>query len=196
MKKGLVWLLSAFLFLITSPVFALYDISKTGQQTSYLGSDDGNLELGQEIPTPRFIDNDDGTITDELTGLIWIKDNYCANQFISGASSNKWQDAFSFVNALNNKTLVEPCEGYEWQFNDWRVPNIRELQSLVKYGMDNDTSILTWLLLPGNESTGFTNTTLAVNPIWSSSTDASVTENAWAINLDNGQILSLNKSGN
>jgi hypothetical protein len=31
------------------------------------------LLLGKPIPDPRFVDNQDGTVTDSLTGLIWLK---------------------------------------------------------------------------------------------------------------------------
>src|SRR5687767_11471147 len=33
--------------------------------------DDGALQKGVDLPTPRFIDKGDGTIKDKLTGLIW-----------------------------------------------------------------------------------------------------------------------------
>ena len=49
-------------------------LSKTGQTTSYATGDDGDLQVGIELPEPRFYDNQDGTITDALTGLIWLKD--------------------------------------------------------------------------------------------------------------------------
>lgn len=45
-------------------------LPKTGQTTNYATGDDGDLEKGTSWPSPRFIDNSDGTITDNLTGLI------------------------------------------------------------------------------------------------------------------------------
>ena len=47
-------------------------LSKTGQATSWGAGDDGDLEGGVAWPNPRFADNGDGTITDNLTGLIWL----------------------------------------------------------------------------------------------------------------------------
>ena len=33
-------------------------------------------------PSPRFIDNLDGTVTDDLTGLMWLKDTNCINDAV------------------------------------------------------------------------------------------------------------------
>ena len=38
---------------------------------------DGALQKGVELPTPRFSDKSDGTIKDNLTGLIWLKNANC-----------------------------------------------------------------------------------------------------------------------
>jgi len=35
---------------------------------------DGEYRAGTAWPTPRFNDNYDGTVTDRLTGLVWVKD--------------------------------------------------------------------------------------------------------------------------
>lgn len=48
-------------------------VPKTGQTTSFAPRDDGGLEKGVAWPNPRFTDNSNGTITDNLTGLIWLK---------------------------------------------------------------------------------------------------------------------------
>ena len=50
------------------------DIPKTGQTLIYASGDDGNIQAGIEWPAPRFTDNGDGTVTDSLTGLMWLKD--------------------------------------------------------------------------------------------------------------------------
>jgi hypothetical protein len=44
----------------------LIDCEGTGQ--------DGGYQKGVEWPEPRFSDHDDGTVTDNLTGLMWFKD--------------------------------------------------------------------------------------------------------------------------
>ena len=51
-------------------------VPKTGQLTSYGNRDDGELQMGVVWPDPRFTDNFDGTVTDDLTGLIWLRDSF------------------------------------------------------------------------------------------------------------------------
>src|SRR5215831_9628931 len=52
-------------------------VPRTGQTTSYAARDDGALQKGVALPTPRFTNNNNGTITDNLTGLIWLKNANC-----------------------------------------------------------------------------------------------------------------------
>ncbi len=52
-------------------------VPKTGMTTSYRTGDDGDLERGVALVTPRFTDNGDGTVTDNQTGLIWLKNANC-----------------------------------------------------------------------------------------------------------------------
>ena len=52
-------------------------VPKTGQTTSFVTGEDGDLRERRAAANPRFIDNGDGTITDNLTGLIWLKNARC-----------------------------------------------------------------------------------------------------------------------
>ena len=77
-----------------------------------------------------FIDNGDGTVTDSNTGLTWLKDAGCA--FLN-ASNTQWEQALDKVNNLaadnpNNCGLSDGSEA-----GDWRLPNRRELWSLIDY---------------------------------------------------------------
>jgi hypothetical protein len=47
-------------------------LPKTGQTTSYQDYDDGYYEKGS-ASSPQFVDNGDGTISDRITGLMWVK---------------------------------------------------------------------------------------------------------------------------
>ena len=47
-------------------------VPATGQTDSVAAGDDGDLQKGVPWPDPRFTDNGDGTVTDHLTGLIWL----------------------------------------------------------------------------------------------------------------------------
>jgi hypothetical protein len=69
---------------------------------------------GETYGENAFIDNGDGTVTDNATGLMW-------QQADDGATRN-WEDALAYAESL---TLA----GYD----DWRLPNDKELQSIVEY---------------------------------------------------------------
>ncbi len=72
----------------------------------------------------EFTANGDGTITDNATGLMWSQDD-------SGAGMN-WEDALAWVEQKNAENYL----GY----SDWRLPNAKELQSIVDYGRSPDTT--------------------------------------------------------
>ena len=96
-------------------------LPQTGQTRSYATGDDGDLQKGATLPSPRFTDNGDGTVNDNLTGLIWLKDANCFGQ-------KDWTTALSDANSLSNGTcgLTDGSSA-----GDWRLPNRVELTSLV-----------------------------------------------------------------
>ncbi|MBC8029076.1 MAG: DUF1566 domain-containing protein [Pyrinomonadaceae bacterium] len=109
-------------------------IARTGQEECY-GPDgrpieckgtgqDGAIRAGVPWPDPRFTDNSDGTVTDHLTGLIWLKDG---NAF----GTRTWHQALEDCNSLftGNCGLTDGSKE-----GDWRLPNINELRSLEDYG--------------------------------------------------------------
>lgn len=69
----------------------------------------------------RFVDNGDGTIIDEATGLMW--------QQADNGTTYDWEGALYYAEEL---TLA----GYD----DWRLPNAKELQSIVDYTRSPGTS--------------------------------------------------------
>ena len=69
---------------------------------------------GDDYAVNDFVDNGDGTITDNATGLMWAQDD-------SGAGLD-WESALAYADSSS-------YAGYD----DWRVPNIKELQSIVDY---------------------------------------------------------------
>ena len=99
-------------------------VPQTGQTSLYHEGDDGDLQMGVQWPDPRFTDNGDGTVTDHLTGLIWLKN---ANCFGAG---NSWYSALDACNELADGDC-----GLSDGSNpgDWRLPNVRELFSLIDH---------------------------------------------------------------
>jgi hypothetical protein len=101
-------------------------VPKTGQMQSYATGDDGDLHKGVASPTPRFTDNGNGTVTDNLTGLIWLKN---ANAF----GMKTWADAMTTANGLKSGDAGTGLTDGS-KAGDWRLPNVREFQSLLDYG--------------------------------------------------------------
>ena len=71
-----------------------------------------------------FLDNGEGTITDRATGLVWSKND-------SGKGMN-WENALAWVQAKNTEKFLG--------FSDWRLPSVKELQSIVDYTRSPDTT--------------------------------------------------------
>ena len=102
-----------------------------GSEVSCLGTGhDGELLSGAEWPVPRFPDNADGTVTDNLSGLVWLENADCAG--IPG-----WVDALTFGDVLyDGSTLVggSDCNLDDGsKQGDWRLPSLWELMSLLDH---------------------------------------------------------------
>jgi hypothetical protein len=142
-------------------------VPKTGQTTPYAAGDDGTLQNGVAWPTPRFTDHGNGTVTDNLTRLIWLKN---ANAF----GEKNWADALSAANGLHDGVagLTDGSVA-----GDWRLPNLRELQSLIDYGRYGPA-------LPA----GHPFTSAQSSYYWSSSTYAGFTTYAWGVYFYDGGV--------
>ncbi|WP_022853277.1 Lcl C-terminal domain-containing protein [Thermodesulfatator atlanticus] len=79
---------------------------------------DGEFQYGKRSPSPRFVTNGE-VLKDLFTGLYWTK-----SADLAGLVS--WQEALEFIKNLNKGNFLG--------FSDWRLPNIRELESLIDYG--------------------------------------------------------------
>ena len=157
-------------------VYPLAGAPRTGQIISYTVGDDGDLKRGVAWPNPRFTDNGNGTVTDNLTGLIWLTNANCA-----GATRN-WATALSDVGQLNtdgtmNSNNCGDISNSGSHQTDWRLPNLREQQSLIDYGHLNPA------LPSGHPFTG-----VQSNYYWTSTTDASNTSYAWGVYLYYGVV--------
>jgi hypothetical protein len=110
-----------------------------------------------------FTDNGDGTITDNKTGLMWMKE--------TADNTMTWKDAFSY------------CENLDYAgYSDWRLPNIKELGSIVDYSAYN----------PAIDTNFFPDTMSSY--YWSSTTGSNDTDNAWLVYFYNGDDCDYYKS--
>jgi hypothetical protein len=145
--------------------FSLFGLPKTGQTTEYRAGDDGTYEKGWQ--GTRFTDNGDGTITDNATGLMWAKDGNGAG--CNNGATLTWNNAIDWAEGLTFAT-----------YSDWRLPNVKELQSIADYGRIN----------PAIDPV-FTNT--QSDYYWSSTTNSVFTGLAWRVRFTNGLVDVGNK---
>lgn len=111
----------------------------------------------------NFVDNGNGTVTDKTTGLMW--------QQATATGTYKWDQALDYCETLSLGGRT-----------DWRLPNIKELRSLVDYST-YDPAVNT-IFSPDTNSSNY----------WSSTTGADDTGRAWRINFNNGNDSCSSKS--
>lgn len=161
-------------------VDSIVHLAQTGQVASYAPGDDGGLQAGATWPSPRFTLNECGTpadatddvITDQLTGLMWVRNH-------GGSTTRTWQGSLDYANALSL------CG-----FDDWRLANVNELESLVVKAAESG---FTWLARQGfivSQASFWASTTLALHPDRAWNVDVfggvgeyrkTATSSAWAV---------------
>jgi hypothetical protein len=180
-------------------------VPRTGQVTCYDTSgatvncagtgQDGELQEGVAWPNPRFTDNGNGTITDNLTGLIWLKNANCPPIGIIN-----WATALAYVVSLNTDGTMngnncgDTSNGGNHQ-TDWRLPNIRELFSLVDFAFHGPalSNAAGTGQATGNDP--FTNFA-APTYHYSSTTFESAPTIVWAVQFSEGRTDFAGKTGN
>jgi hypothetical protein len=135
MKNSFKCFIASFLAALTSvSTFGQpYRIVGTGQTNSYNNSNiislptDGQSFFGQNSNypgyTPTYTDNGDGTITDNVSGLMWEK---TTDKNADGIIN--YYDKMTYANALSGASSCN-TGGY----SDWRLPSIKEQYSLIMY---------------------------------------------------------------
>jgi len=152
-------------------------LPKTGQTTCFNAAggaigcagtgQDGELQAGIAAPNPRFVvDGTGNCVTDNLTGLMWTRN---ANL---PAGTRTWQQVLDFAK------LLDLCG-----FTDWRLPNRRELRSLVNYGVSDNAALL--------NTQGFTG--VQAGFYWTSSSLAAGASKAWVV-IMRGDVSSQAKN--
>ena len=114
----------------------------------------------------RFVDNGDGTVTDSCTGLMWQKNTADVDgngTVTEGTDTTSWCNAIAY------------CEDLVFAgHDDWRLPNLRELQSLVDYGRFSPSIDPVF----GAFSSAY----------WSSTSDAEIPADAWFVHFSVGIV--------
>ena len=133
----------------------LPDTSQAISTTTTFGEDSDYTTAPAANPQ-SFTDNGDGTITDNVTGLMWQK---------ADAGEMTWE------NAVNNAS-AQSTGGY----SDWRLPNPHELMSLFNYETGN----------PAMNATYFPPASPSAEYWWSRDVFGSSTTNVWCVNSGGG----------
>ena len=124
---------------------------------------DAEGRRGRGWPVPRFEAGGD-TVQDRLTGLTWTRDASPAEFPL------RWQEALDFVAGLNRRAA--------FGFSDWRLPNRRELRSLISHQTRRPA-------LPAGHP--FVN--VFAGWYWSATTAAISPGHAWYVDLDGGRMF-------
>jgi hypothetical protein len=154
-------------------------VPDTGQTTSYSAGDDADwaATVGVDWPSPRFTDNGDGTVTDNLTGLIWMQWANCLDY-----GDGDWYHAmWAAQNLMDGR-----CGLQDYSFlGDWRLPNVRELHSLIDFSQIDHA-------LPSGHP--FIDVPELAAYYWSSTTVASDPGAAWIVHMNTGWAMYQHKS--
>lgn len=121
-------------------------------------------------PDSQLQDNGDGTITDRKTGLIWKQ---CVEGLSGPDCASGTAEHLTWPQALQRAQTVNRSGGFAG-FSDWRVPNFKELSSLVEHQCAE----------PAINLTRFPNT--GSGAVWSSSAVAPANAIVWGVNFDSG----------
>lgn len=142
----------------------------------------GDDSRGLPWPNPRFTINDNGTVTDNQTGLIWLRDASCSD--LEGTEGKAtWEAAKTAVQALANGTCGLNDNSAA---GDWYLPSVRELHSLIHFGVQQPA-------LPNTAGTGqWTNNNpfkeVKSEQYWSITPKIDDDNAAWYVNIGNGQV--------
>jgi hypothetical protein len=162
-------------FIAYGPTDKVASLPRTGQTISYAAGDDAAAAKGVAWPGGRFIDYANGTVTDQLSGLIWLKNAGCL-------APTDWAGALAAANTLASGACGLSDGSTAGQ---WRMPNVNELESLVDVAKVNPA------LSAGHP---FSNVNLT-KAYWSSTTYMALTSNAMAIRFTDGRWINGIDSG-
>lgn len=122
-------------------------------------------------PTVRFTVNANGTVIDKKTGLMWKK----CSEGLSGMDCTVGViQTQTWWSTLQNIQTMNTTSGFAG-FTDWRIPNVKELRSIVEKQCYNPAINLT--VFPNTAPTYF----------WTSSSSAWSGDYAWYIDFGSGR---------
>jgi hypothetical protein len=175
----------------------------TGQMISYGPGSDGDVQAGAAL---SYVDNGDGTITDLNTGLIWEKKDdsggiHDMDNVYSWSTGTNYMDGTmttSFLATLNGG------DGFAGH-TDWRIPNYRELQSILDVARRYPTvdpvfhqSVTCMGCSDITQTACSCTASTAPSVYWTSTTIAAISTGAWIVDFAVGSVFSgdISKTSN
>ena len=140
----------------------------TGQTESYVNYDDGYYKKGA---ARDYTDNQDGTVTDNVTGLIWAADGSKAGCYNGG--ERNWTQAITWAEGLT-------FAGY----SDWRLPNSIEIMTLMLNDATQSAPYINQTYFPSTVSGYY----------WSSTSDPRSTGRALGARFSYGYLNDASKT--
>ena len=152
----------------------VWRLPDTGQTVHYSTAPGDDSDYHPAAVQPSYTDNGNFTVTDNITGLVWKK---CSEGQINNATCSGAAATYTWLGAIGQ------CEGLTFAgASDWRLPNIKELMSIVDYGTHDSSKI----------GTCFTNTYPYY--YWSSTPVVPGTSSAWNVDFNYGYVYYYNRA--
>ncbi len=138
-------------------------------QSNYTSAQVCYSAVTQTTPDSRFVVNDDGTVSDSETGLMWQRCTFGQNY------NNETDTCEGTSQQLNWGEALRGAENASYaDYSDWHVPNVKELASILEHRC----------VQPSINESVFLATKL--QNYWSSTSGKERTDLAWVYQFDKG----------
>ena len=150
-----------------------YAMPDTGQSTSYTDTFGEDNDYQPEATQMSYTINADNTVTDNITGLMWRR---CSQGMDDNATCTGTPASYAWESALS------VCEDETTDYTDWRLPNIKELFTLVK--LEGSSPFIDQTTFPATEG----------NYYLTGTTDLLDDTDAMVVRFNYGSVSSYRKS--
>ncbi len=152
--------------------------------------DDGTVRAGAPL---SYVENDDGTVTDQNTQLVWEKKgdgggvhDRRATALWSG--NGVGETVWDWLDDVNSQAFAGHI--------DWRIPNVKELQSIIDYQRSGPAlhPVFDGNCVPGCSELDCSCSPIAPAVFHSSTTDAALGTSAWVVGFSDGSVATAVKT--